>query len=280
MPGDDGRAAIIIASRARTIGRRRRWLQRLRSALVPDNHGSTKTSRRARNGAFSLSIVLCASLFLTGCWKGISHEALATALSINGYVTFVSKRKTDRNILHPGATLNAGCSLQLANGAEADFTLLPGVLLRAFDNSDLIIEELKLTKDGDETGGGMYARAATIRLNQGKATLSYEQPEDTSGSLTIITDRVMVNARLSSLFCIETDPFHTGVTCVRGQIDALDATGKRSLIKAGWVQNWSVKDRKSILTRADSAGQSQIDNALQVEKHLRALEPPNGFPIK
>ena len=280
MPRDDGREAIIIIARRAPTAGRRRSLQKLRSAFVPDNPESTKTSRRAGNGAFSFSIVFCASLFLTGCWKGISHETLATALSVNGYVTYGSKRNTDRNILHPGARLNAGCSVQVAPGAEADFILLPGVLLRTLENSDLIIEGLKLTKDGDETGGGMLAHAASVRLKKGKTTLSYEQPEDTPGSLAVVTDHVTVNATLSSLFCIETDPSHTRVTCVRGQIDALDVTGKWSVINAGWAQNWNAKSPESILTRADSGGQSEIDKALQVEQHLHALEPPNAFPTK
>jgi len=233
-----------------------------------------------QRGAFFFSVTLCASVFLTGCWKGISHEVLATVLSIRGHVTSAPKGTNDRHILDPGARLNAGCSVRVSNGAEVDITLLPGVLLRASDNSDVTIDELKLIKDGDETRGGMRYRTARIRLKQGKATLSSEQPDGTSGSLAVVTDRVTVNARLDSLFCIETDTVHTRVICVRGQIDALDATGKSSVIKAGWLQNWGAKHSESILVHTDSPTQPEIDNALKVEQQLRALEPPNPFPIR
>jgi hypothetical protein len=253
---------------------------RLPSVLSPYNRGISKGSYGTSNGTFALSILLCVSLLLTGCWKGISHEVPATALRVNGEVTYGSKRKVERNILHQGNRLPVGCSLQVANDADVDFILLPGVLLRAFENSDLIIEELRLTKDGDETGGGMYARAASIRLKKGKATLSYEQPEDTASLVAVVTDRVTINARLSSLFSIETDPLHTEVTCIRGQIAVLDAKSKTSVIKAGWRQNWSVKGPDPILTRADSGSQSQTDNALHAEEQLRALELPNAFPIR
>jgi hypothetical protein len=233
-----------------------------------------------RRGAFFFSITLCASVFLTGCWKGISHEVLATVLSIRGQVTYAPKGTNDRHTLDPGVRLNAGCSVRASNGAEVDITLLPGVLLRTSDNSDVTIDELKLIKDGDETRSGMRDRTARIRLKQGKAILSYEQPDGTSGSVAVVTDRVTVNARLDSLFCIETDTVHTRVICVRGQIDALDATGKSSVIKAGWLQNWGAKYPESILVRNDSPAQPEIDNALKVEQQLRALEPPNGFPIR
>jgi hypothetical protein len=233
-----------------------------------------------RRGAFFFSITLCASVFLTGCWKGISHEVLATVLSIRGQVTYAPKGRHDPHILGPGAALRAGCSVRVSDGAEVDITLLPGVLLRASDNSDVTIDELKLIKDGDETRSGMRGRTARIQLKQGKATLSYEQPDGTSGSVAVVTDRVTVNARLDSLFCIETDTVHTRVICVRGQIDALDAAGKSSVIKAGWLQNWGANYPESILVRNDSRAQPEIDNALKVEQQLRALEPRDGFPIR
>jgi len=233
-----------------------------------------------QRGAFFFSVTLCASVFLTGCWKGISHEVLATVLSIRGHVTYAPKGTNDRHTLDPGTRLNAGCSVRASNSAEVDITLLPGVLLRASDNSDVTIDELKLIKDGDETRSGMRNRTARIRLKQGKATLSYEQSEGTSGSVAVVTDRVTVNTRLDSLFCIETDTVHTRIICVRGQIDVLDATGKSSVIKAGWLQNWGAKRSESILVRNDSSAQPEIDNALKVEQQLRALEPPNGFPIR
>ena len=73
---------------------------------------------------------------------------------------------------------------------------------------------------------------------------------------------------------------HTRVICVRGQIDALDATGKSSVIKAGWLQDWGANQSESILVHTDSPAQPEIDNALKVEQQLRALEPPNPFPIR
>jgi hypothetical protein len=233
-----------------------------------------------RRGAFLFSITLWASVFLSGCWKGISHEVLATVLSIRGQVTYAPKGTNNHHILNAGARLKAGCSVQVANGAEVDITLLPGVLLRVSDNSDVTVEELKLIKDGDETRSGMRHRRARIAVKQGNATLSYEQPDGTSGSVAVVTDRVTVNTRLNSLFCIETDTVQTRVICVRGQIDALDATGKSSVIKAGWLQNWGAKHSESILVRTDSLAQAEIDNALEVEQQLRALEPPNAFPIR
>jgi hypothetical protein len=202
-----------------------------------------------RRGAFLFPVTLCASVFLFGCWKGISHEVLATVLSIRGQVTYASKGMNGRHILGPGARLNAGCSVRVSNGAEVDITLLPGVLLRASDNSDVTIDELKLIKDGDETRSGMRNRRARIRLKQGNVILSYEQPDGTSGSVAVATDRVTVNARLDSLFCIETDTMHTRVICVRGQIDALDATGKSSVINAGGLQNWGAGHSESMLVR-------------------------------
>ena len=233
-----------------------------------------------RRGAFFFSVTLYASVLLTGCWKGISHEVLATVLSVRGQVTYIPKGAQDPHVLSPGARLNAGSSVRVSDGAEVDITLLPGVLLRASDNSEVTIGELKLIKDGDETSGGMIDHTAGIRLKQGKLTLSYEQPEGTSGSFAVVTDRVTVNARLDSLFCIETDALHTRVICVRGQVDALDATGRPSVMKTDRLQNWDSRQSESILVRTDSRTQPEIDKALKVEEQLRALDPPNAFPAR
>jgi hypothetical protein len=231
-------------------------------------------------GAFFLSVALFASVLLTGCWKGIGHEVLATVLSVRGQVTYIPKGAQDPHVLSPGARLNAGCSVRVSDDAKVDITLLPGVLLRASDNSEVTIDELKLIKDGDETGGGMIDHTAGIRLKQGKVTISYEQPEGTSGSFAVVTDRITVNAKLDSLFCIETDALHTRVICVRGQIDALDATGKPSVMKTGRLQNWDARQSESILVRTDARTQPEIDKALKVEEQLRTLEPPNPFPVR
>jgi hypothetical protein len=233
-----------------------------------------------RRGAFFFSATLCASIFLTGCWKGISHEVLATVLSVRGQVTYSPNGAQDPHVLSPGARLNKGCSVRVSDAAEVDITLLPGVLLRASDHSEVTIGELKLIKDGDETGGGMIDHTAGIRLKEGRVTFSYEQPEGTSGSFAVVTDRVTVNAKLDSLFCIETDALHTRVICVRGQIDAVDATGNSSVIKTGRLQNWDARQSESILVRTDARTQPEIDKALQVEEQLRTLEPPNAFPAR
>jgi hypothetical protein len=231
-----------------------------------------------RGKAFFFSFALCASLFLTGCWKGVSHEVLATVLSVNGQVTCAPRGGRNPHVLDLGARLAGGASVQVPNGAEVDLALLPGILFRASNNSTVIITELRLIKDGDETGGGMRSRIAGVRLERGSATLSYQQPEQTSGSVAVITDRVLIKASQDSLFCIETDNTHTRVICVRGQVDALDATGKASVIKAGWLQKWDASE--SIPVRPDSRSQPEIDTALKVEQQLRAFETPNAPAIR
>jgi hypothetical protein len=144
----------------------------------------------------------------------------------------------------------------------------------------VIITELKLIKDGDETGPGMRGRTAGIRLEQGMTTLSYEPPEQTSGSVAVVTDRVMAKATQDSLFCVETDKEQTRILCVRGQIHVIDATGKASVIKAGYLQNWGANRSELISVRTFSRIQPEIDAMLKVEKELRALEVPNASPIR
>jgi hypothetical protein len=233
-----------------------------------------------RRGAFFFSVTLCASVFLTGCWKGISHEVVATVLSMRGQVTYVPKGTNDPHILDPGARLNAGCSVRVSDGAEVDITLLPGLLLRVAGDSDFTIDELTLTKDGNETQGGMVNRVARTRFNRGGATISFQLPDQEVGQLIVATSHVTINSSVDSLLRIDTDANSTRAICVRGRIRTTNTNGRTSVLEQGFFQMWGAAATEARPAQTDGPVRAESDKAGKTEAALLEIDPPETFHVR
>ncbi len=223
--------------------------------------------------AFFPYITLCVGL-LTGCWEGISRQVLATVLSVRGEVVYASQERNDFRTIDPDTTLGVGSLVRTADRAGLDIALLPGVLLQVSGNSEFKIEELTLVKDGDETQGGMLNRMARIQFNKGKINVYFEQPDGATGRLTIITDRVTLNAKPGCLFQIQTDKSRTRLTCVLGEVYASQGNRAASVINQGFFQEWPSERPTPASAANDARGQIETTDALKAERELRELPLP------
>lgn len=212
-------------------------------------------------------LVVCLGLF-TGCWEGISRRVVGIVLSVRGEVVY---RPPGTSIFHnvtPETKPGVGSTVQIPAEAGLDLELLPGAILRISENSELKIEELKLTKDGNETAGGTVDRIAQIRLTRGAVTVYFQQPGGAEGRVGIVTDRVTFNAKPGSLFQIETDASKTRVTTAAGEVYASLEAGVASTIKEGYFQQWPSEQLGPMLAAGDSRGQEDLAKAVQAGKEL------------
>ena len=120
------------------------------------------------------SFVLLLGGLLTGCWEGISRQVLATVLSLHGEVVYLSKGSTNFRPANSQAKLSAGAVLKTSSGARANLVLIPGALAQVSGDSELKINELKLRKDGNETGDAMRERIARVELRRGGMVVLFE----------------------------------------------------------------------------------------------------------
>jgi hypothetical protein len=229
-----------------------------------------------RQSAIVLSAALCALLFLPGCSQGRGHEVLAAALAIQGKVFCGKIARDNFRAMSPGTLVGAGESIRVPKGAQLDIALLPGLLLRVSGDSEFVIGELKLTKDGNETEGLMVYRSAHVQFSRGQATLSFQLPQGSVGEVTVGTSHAAIRSEVDSLFRIETDNDSTRAVCVRGEIHAVDTSAHPSVIKQGSLQNWGMR-RATPMARADAPLQTEIDGALRTEAELLTIDPPESF---
>src|SRR5207244_10013864 len=122
------------------------------------------------------------------------------------------------------------------NGALVDLALIPSAFAELSGDSDINIEELRVTKDGNETAGGMRDRTARIRLNRGKIIVLFSPSDRSASQFAIKARQLTIKPDSDCLFCVRTDGTTTRVTCAKGEVNR-SADGQSPVtIAAGYFQ--------------------------------------------
>jgi hypothetical protein len=220
-----------------------------------------------RFASFGIVLALC-FLFTTGCSKGITRATAATVFFVKDDVVFGNAERTQFQPVTPNSKIYDGSTVRTSGAAVINLALIPGAFVQLSGNSEIKIEELALTKDGNETAGGMLERRARIRLNRGRISILFSR-SDTSGShLTIATSQSTLTPDSDCLFSVWTDGTITRATCGRGDVSA-SADGHAPVkIAAGYFHQWPTAAKEPIAATAQGGAQMDILAALEAEKEL------------
>ena len=217
----------------------------------------------------AVSIVSC-SLLANGCSKYISRATAATVLSVKGRVVFGN---ADRNAFEPitlKSKIHDGDTVRSANGALLDLTLIPGALVRLSGDSEIKIEQLSITKDGNETGFDMSDRNARILLSRGIIFILFSRSEASASQVVIKAGQLMINPDSDCLFCVRTNGTTTRVTCATGNINASADAHSAITIAAGYFQQWPAARIQPALASNDATAQIDITASLEAGRGLQA----------
>jgi ferric-dicitrate binding protein FerR (iron transport regulator) len=146
--------------------------------------------------------------------------------------------------------------------------LIPGAFVQLPGNSEIKVEDLRLTKDGNDTSERMLDRRAWIRLNRGRIVCSFSQSDKTASEFGITTGQITLKPDSDCLFSVWTDGKTSRVTCGRGEVSA-DADAQPPLkIAAGYFSQWPKTSKEPTAASVDARAQMDITTALQVEPEL------------
>jgi len=212
------------------------------------------------------SFVLLLGGLLTGCWEGISRQVLATVLSLHGEVVYLSKGSTNFRPANSQAKLSAGAVLKTSSGARASLVLIPGALAQVSGDSELKINELKLRKDGNETGDAMRERIARIELRRGGMVVLFEGV----ARFTIETREATIRVLPSCLLRLDVDESGTHATCVYGKFYAAPKNGQVVEVDAGYFREWP-SERGAVSATEDGRGQTDTTATLEAARELQEL---------
>jgi len=221
-----------------------------------------------RLASFSSVLALCACLLANGCSKGITRSTVAIVFSVKGNVVFGSAERNNFQPVTPKSRIQAGDIVRTSDGASINLALIAGAFVQLAGNSEIKIEDLRLTKDGNDTAERMLSRRAWIRLNRGRIVCSFSQSDKTASDFGITTSQLTVRPASDCLFSIWTDGTTSRATCERGEVNASVDTQPPLKIAAGYFCQWPTASKEPIAASTDPRAQIDITTALGIEPEL------------
>src|SRR5438128_8160559 len=224
-----------------------------------------------RHTVLAVCFAVC-SLLANGCSKGISRATAATVLTVKGRVVFGDAERNNFQSVTLKSRIHNGDTVRSSDGASVDLALIPGALAGLSGDSEIKIEELKITKDGNETAGGMRDRTARIRLNRGKIIVLFSPSDRSASQFAIKARQLTIKPDSDCLFCVRTDGTTTRVTCAKGEVNA-SADGQSPVtIAAGYFQQWPTARTEPLLAADDATAQIDVTESLETGERLEKLE--------
>ena len=221
-----------------------------------------------RLASFSSVLALSVSLLGSGCSKEITRSTVAVVFSVKGNVLFGHAERNDFQPVTPKSRIEAGDVVRTSEGASINLALISGVFVQLTENSEIKIEDLRLTKDGNDTAERMINRRAWIRLNRGRIVCSFSQSDKTPSDFGIATAQITLTPASDCLFSIWTDGTTSRATCERGEVSASADAQPPLKIAAGYFSQWPTASKEPIAASSDAGAQMDITIALNVEPEL------------
>ena len=221
-----------------------------------------------RLASFNSMLALCFCLLGNGCSKGITRSTLAIVFSVTGNVVFGNAERNDFQPVTPKSKIHAGDVVRTSDGASINLALIAGAFVQLAGNSEITIEKLTLTKDGNDTGERMLDRRAWIRLNRGRIVCSFSQSDKTATEFGITTGQITLRPDSDCLFSVWTDGTTSRATCGRGEVSASADAQPPLKIAAGYFSQWPTASKEPIAASADARAQMDITTILNVEPEL------------
>jgi len=218
--------------------------------------------------SFSSSLALCFCLSANGCSKGITRATAATVFFVRGNVVFGNAEKNDFQPVTSTSKIHAGDTVRTSDGASINLALMPGTFVQLSGNSEIKIQELRLTKDGNETAGGVLGRRVSIRLNGGKMVGLFSRSDTSASEFNVTTGQVMLKPDSDCLFSLWTDGTRSRVTCGRGEVRTSADAQPPMKIDAGYSSQWPTPSKTPNAATADASAQMDIKTSLEAEQEL------------
>ena len=216
-------------------------------------------------------LVLCCGL-TNACSEGVTRRPAATVLSVKEDVVFGMVERNNFQPVTRESQINDGNIVRTSDGALLDLGLTAAALAHISSNSEIKIDELRISKDGNQTRGGMRSRSARIQLSRGKITVLFSGRDKSASQFVVSTSAVTVTVDSDCLFRVQTDGRRTRVTCVQGKVHAAAGAQGSMVIGAGYFQEWPSTRPEPLAATEDAAAQIDTMDSLEIANDLRRLD--------
>lgn len=218
-------------------------------------------------GQYALSFVVL--LAFCSCAPAFHRKVSAQVLASSGKV---SGKLAGRHLpLAKGQWIEEGTTITCGSEGRADLMLLPGILVELGPDSEMTVQRLRLSRDGDQTIHPMVARAAIIRLAGGTLFGSVGQAQ-TRSRLIVETDAGRISADPQRAFKLIVRRDKIWLLSARGNVDFTAAGGEENVIVSP-AQFADLPGDRSAQPAAAARHeiQAQVPEILGVQRRLVAL---------
>lgn len=213
-------------------------------------------------------LAICLCLLGNGCSKGITRSTGATVFFVKGNVVFGNAERNDFRPVSAKSKIRAGDTVRTSDDASLSFALTPGAFVQLSGNSEIKIEKLSLTKDGNETAGGVLERSAAMRLNRGNIVSLFSHSDGSASEFSVTTEQVLLRPDSDCLFSVSTDGTTTRVACGRGELSVPGGDRAPTRIVAGYFSQWPTAAKEPMAAITDARAQMDVKTALDIEPEL------------
>jgi ferric-dicitrate binding protein FerR (iron transport regulator) len=219
-----------------------------------------------------LAVVLYCGIALSfsACERGVTRRALATVLSVDGAAEVRQKGHWEFTAITPSTLLGIGALVRTGTGGTLNVAFLPNTLANLSENTEVRIDDLALTKDGNAMRNDVRSRTVRLLLPAGTMRVSFNQVPDSQSDLTIKTPHGDLSADSDSIVLVNVDNQRTHVTCAHGSVTTRIGQTNFS-IEAGYFQEFPSSDLSPRAASDDAQAQRDVTSMIESEQELQNL---------
>jgi hypothetical protein len=217
------------------------------------------------------AVLFCSlALSFSACEEVVTRRALATVLSVDGPAEFRQKGHSAFNEITPATLFGVGAVVRTGTGGTLNLAFLPNTLASLSENTELQIDDLVLTKDGNAMRNDVRSRTVRLLLLGGTMHISFNRLPDSQSGLTIRTPHGELTANSGCILLVNIDNRRTRVTCAYGTVTTRIGQTNFS-IEAGYFQEFPASDLSPQPAADDAQAQREVMSMIEMENELQNL---------
>jgi hypothetical protein len=217
------------------------------------------------------AVLFCSlALSFSACEEVVTRRALATVLSVDGPAEFRQKGHSAFNQITPATLFGVGAVVRTGTGGTLNLAFLPNTLASLSENTELQIDDLVLTKDGNAMRNDVRSRTVRLLLLGGTIRVSFNRLPDCKSDLTIRTPHGELTANSDCVVLVNIDNRRTRVTCAYGRA-TMRIRQTNFSIEAGYFQEFPSSDLWSRAAADDAQAQRDATSMIEMENELQNL---------
>jgi hypothetical protein len=217
------------------------------------------------------AVLFCSlALSFSACEEVVTRRALATVLSVDGPAEFRQKGHSAFNQITQATLFQVGSLVRTGTGGTLNLAFLPNTLASLSENTDVQIDDLTLTKDGNAMRNDVRSRTVRLLLLGGTMHVSFTRIPESQSDFTVRTSHGELTANSDCIVLVNMDNRRTRVTCVNGMVTT--RIGQTTFpIEAGYFQEFPSSDLSPQATADDAQAQRDVMSMIETENELQNL---------